>query len=517
MDMPISVVDQDKRPERCRVRIPHWMGGHDVLGFAHRAGLDLTPVDVEAGLWDVCTVEAKHSASADLLRVEQIAGGSVPADRLAGALGTLPGEVPLTPGVERMGPERVQTELDRVLGSRPDDLVALTYSISLATLASSASAIADTVNQGLSALKTSGDDGSLFPSSEVFLIRNAEALALRYAFVRVLVRLIDEPEMFENKPGDGEVGRAFASGQGFIGDAQLGLSAYLDPLMLALSPWVWGFDAPRRGGVVVYSFGQAVAGRRGEPAELLQQHLPKGATRSQPFPANVTPETITAAMAWWVERLDRLFAAISNPANFVDADGAHNPRRQFEVILGVEQLFRLVGSLLAHERDATARRLLLFSCLDTIEGLGCGKFDTKVELRRSTKTLAAVESAVGSAAAPLLLPNARRGVEGLREVQEGFFLPSRVSDAGVRIWQGTSDTIVSRERAAAIWLRILRNAAHGFRGEADAQRQRDEALLLAHDGNVPEDLPLIAYLELLQLLAAPHQIDNILRRANEVR
>jgi hypothetical protein len=82
------------------------------------------------------------------------------------------------------------------------------------------------------------------------------------------------------------------------------------------------------------------------------------------------------------------------------------------------------------------------------------------------------------------------------------------------VWQGTSDTVVSRESAAATWLRVLRNSAHGFRGEADKERERDEALLVAHNGTVPEDLPLIAYLELLNLLSSPHQLENILRLAN---
>ena len=64
------------------------------------------------------------------------------------------------------------------------------------------------------------------------------------------------------------------------------------------------------------------------------------------------------------------------------------------------------------------------------------------------------------------------------------------------------------ESAAALWLRVLRNAGHGFGSRSSGAKARDDALLVAHDGSVPTDLPDLPYLYLLQLLARP----ELLRR-----
>ena len=40
-----------------RGRLPPWLWGNDLLGFAREASLRLTPVDVPGGVWDVETLE----------------------------------------------------------------------------------------------------------------------------------------------------------------------------------------------------------------------------------------------------------------------------------------------------------------------------------------------------------------------------------------------------------------------------------------------------------------------------
>lgn len=109
----------------------------------------------------------------------------------------------------------------------------------------------------------------------------------------------------------------------------------------------------------------------------------------------------------------------------------------------------------------------------------------------------------------MLLPRAERAVAALQQLQDGFFLPSRVSSRSIRLPDSNGvDRAVPLESAAASWLRVLRNAGHGF-GSRPKVKARDEALLVAHDGSVPTDLPDLAYLYLLQLLARP----DLLRRS----
>src|SRR5947207_2385284 len=73
------------------------------------------------------------------------------------------------------------------------------------------------------------------------------------------------------------------------------------------------------------------------------------------------------------------------------------------------------------------------------------------------------------------------------------------------------ERVLAREEAAARYLRVLRNANHGFRGRADADRRRDETLLLAHDGSVPRDFALLPYVYFLGMLAEPEEVGRRLR------
>lgn len=63
-------------------------------------------------------------------------------------------------------------------------------------------------------------------------------------------------------------------------------------------------------------------------------------------------------------------------------------------------------------------------------------------------------------------------------------------------WAGKTATF---ERAAASYLVALRNATHGHGGDKGTaeQRERDTTLLIQHNGDIPEDLSLLAYLYLL--------------------
>ncbi len=61
------------------------------------------------------------------------------------------------------------------------------------------------------------------------------------------------------------------------------------------------------------------------------------------------------------------------------------------------------------------------------------------------------------------------------------------------------------EAAAASWLRVLRNAGHGF-GSKPAKKARDVVVVTAQDGTVAAELPDLPYLYLLKLLAHPEEL-----------
>jgi hypothetical protein len=256
-------------------------------------------------------------------------------------------------------------------------------------------------------------------------------------------------------------------------------------------------------GVVIYDLGMPIVGRMGEAAELLQLFLGTGTVISTPRPA-IGPTETSAALSRWVEQLNKLLGEVTDLANYVDSNGKYHPRRQFEVLLSVEQIGRRIQSILASDRDLGARRLLGFAALDTLQGLGVVTLDHACRLPRAEKALQGLEAQLPGPVGEMLLPTARRAVEGLRACQDGFFLSSRVTSGGVRVpVRGGGERIVPPADAVAQYLRVVRNANHGFSGQNDAERRRDEILLMAHDGNVPGDVAFLAYLYWLEVLANP--------------
>ena len=161
-------------------------------------------------------------------------------------------------------------------------------------------------------------------------------------------------------------------------------------------------------------------------------------------------------------------------------------------------------SLSALDRDPHARRVLMMDTLDTLEGLRLLKFDTMTKLPVARQALAELETFLPSDVAAVLLPRARQAVDALERLQHGFFL--RTEGAGLRLPDKRSgERVVSLADATALWLRVLRNAGHSF-DRASKTRDRDEALLLAHGGSLPHELPDLAWLYLLRLLARPERL-----------
>ena len=59
--------------------------------------------------------------------------------------------------------------------------------------------------------------------------------------------------------------------------------------------------------------------------------------------------------------------------------------------------------------------------------------------------------------------------------------------------------------AAAAYLRVLHNAGHAF-GGCPGQQARNEVLLMSNSGDIPLDLPELAYRYLFHLLARPQDL-----------
>lgn len=277
-----------------------------------------------------------------------------------------------------------------------------------------------------------------------------------------------------------------------------------------MSPSVWCLAAPRTFGTLLVLLGRGIAGTHGEPTEPLQTITIKGPLKGYDVPLHGLREQ-SDAVEWWAQALNSLFGVISDPAVFSSKAGVYEASAHLNAMLSIEQLFRRVTSSLVQHRDVTARQALMYTCLDTLEGLTGRNLVTQFEATQAVKCLARIRARMPETAQRVLLPSADRAAAGLAQVQQGFTL-ARSQGRTALEWAGKTAT---SERAAASYLVALRNATHGHGGDKGTaeQRERDTTLLIQHNGDIPEDLSLLAYLYLLDLLADPERLRRILSRS----
>ena len=490
---------------RAKVRLPPWLWGSDLPAFAKEMGLKLHQVDASTHQWEIETLETYEKRPASLCEVQRVAGPGMTPNW--SVLANLP-----STGVHHsIDPATLAKEQQRIAASGMD-ITSLAGLVRLTTIAVEDHEVTGAVRGAYEAICSVQVDsnGPAFPDAAVHFVRFDPVLARRAAMARVLLRVEEEPELLENRPTQAAGELAFGSGWLLQADLTLTRDAFIGPLMLCMTPWVWGISGSRIPGVIVFDLGKPMSGRAPELAEIIQLFISSGNTDTIPSPL-VGPAETSAGLSWWVKHLNDMLFAITDPVSFVDVDGEFSPRRQFEVLLSIEQLGRRIVSILASERDLPTRRLLGFAALDTLDGLGFVKFEQACRISRAEKALAILESSIPQAAAAMLLPTARRAVEGLRACQAGFLTSSKVTSAGVSVPdRNGGERVLSKEDAVAQYLRIVRNGNHGFTGENDGQRRRDEILLMTHSGDIPGDVAFLPYLYWLESLADPSQLRRLL-------
>lgn len=498
---------QDSSSGKVPVRLPPWLAGNNILGYMNDAGLKAWGVNAASFEWTLQTLETYEHRRPRLITVDTIAGRSQP-ERWE-ILKTL--HEPVTHAYSR---NQILAERDRVLQERPHDLAALFSAVKImVSLVSPNDVAAEARNAYETLLSLPGGDiaNPVLPQLTVKFIRVAPSLMKRIGLARVLMRVQEEPNLLKNKPTPAPGKTAFGSGWHLSSDLALTKDAYLAPLYLAASPWVWCIPCPRIGGIIVYDLGLTIIGRRGEASELLQLFFPTGTLGGGTRPP-VTALHTGAATDWWVTQMDAMLSALSDFANYTGGEGEFVPRRLFETFMSVEQLGRRLQGVLAHDRDNATRRALSFDAFDTLKGLGVVDLFEAGRLSRSERVLRSLESDLPASVAELLLIPARKAVDALRHLQSGFFLPSRTTGAVVRLPdRHGADRDWPIEDAVALYIQLLRNANHGFTPERDADERRDQILLMAHDGDIPGDLALLPYLYWLDTLAHPERLARAVR------
>ena len=180
---------------RAAVRLPPWMWGNDLLGWAAQAELKLRPVDASSYRWEVEALERHEGRSSPrLLELEFIAGrGRAEAWEVLRRL-------PAPPVPSALTAPAVVAESNRILTERPGDTTALLAAVQVATAPHDQ--FMPAVRQSYEVLsQMSASDGSpVLKDHAVWFVRASPALALRAQLARVLVRIEEEPSLLTTNP-----------------------------------------------------------------------------------------------------------------------------------------------------------------------------------------------------------------------------------------------------------------------------------------------------------------------------
>jgi hypothetical protein len=485
--------------ERVDVSLPPWLFAGDTNSFMGTVGWDATST-TNPLVWQIALEENATVGSRKLLTLHEILG---PRDSVAieeHAILAVAAAKRINRPMDLAS--LMRTEIDRIGPVEKveslQDLTKLLYLFDMLLMASDEKPFSLTAQELMVRLR------SEFPHAALYFVEVDGALSFRTMMTRVLMRLRDEPATFTMPPLAGPGGLAFEGGSALTDDLSLGLRAFIEPLLLSLSPFAWGHSYMCDNGVLIVSFGCAIAGRSGEPNEILNQFGRPGGVRSG-APPTISSESITAAIEWWIEKLNSLLSSATDLCRYRAIDGSYDVVKHQESLFTLIQAFRAIQSISVQQRDGFARQTLFFNALDTLEMLSKVSFDQLVEAPIAQRTLSNVLKLIPTDAQAVLLPRAADAVDALVSMRKSLGIGGRVSSSGITV-PGPSDggppkdKKLTFDRAVAQYLRIRRNATHGYGGRLHKDAARDRVLLFSHSGHIPEKVADLSYLYALNLL-----------------
>lgn len=493
-------------PECARLPCPSWLWGGRPERFLAECHYKVR--SKESGDYWVQPEERYTHALPDLLKSRPIAGPSIKTPRYD-LLATLtePIQPPMPAGMEAAIRRRETGQ----------DLVDMLSYERLRTYVTPLNQLPDRAAELISTLQSLPLNESLnvkpFADAGLHTLEVNRALLHRLKIASVWIRMEHDERLGRGDVrhlNDGE-DPSFASSAGLY-DGVYTMDAYIAPLLGALAPAVWAFNVPRPFGSLIFTLGRCAAGTKGDPAELLQMISVPGSDSATAVPS-ISGQAPTAAIAWWASRLNHLLGVTSDLSVFAGPDGSYRADKHLQAMLTMEQVFRRTTSMQVAQRDAHARRTLMFSVLDSMQSLNGWDLLTMFRLSHAQRVLHSLEESMSDAAGEVLLPMAYGAVEALRRVQGGFFLRTAAGQDSVRLRSNDGhEHLLPPEKATAIYMKLLRDATHGHGGKGKTTEQT-AGLLAQHDGRVPHEIGLLAYLYLLDVIANPDR----LRRCLHVR
>lgn len=361
----------------------------------------------------------------------------------------------------------------------------------------------------------------LFAGLSVHLVIATDLLVRRVRLPAILFRFDQDPDAMATIASLGDEGGYFASSTKWFHDV-ISASHYFGPLLGCRAPGFWCVPSGRPPASILFSLGTGIAGYRRTPMEPMQL-LPAEARDEVVPDDSFSPESCRIAIAWWTDRLNQMFGYLCDPTVFSNKQGMYDPYEHQHWLLTFGQVFEHVTALQTSNRSFATQKVLMYSLLDSFADriIDCD-FEKLCTYSNAKATADRVRTKMPKAVAQLIMPLADRAVEALLRLQDGFFFREQRGDNNVivRVPGNTREHHREPPRAAAMLMKLYRNATHGFGGIRPPQSEKDwisERLLAHHTGEIPDDLVFLPYLYLLDTLCEPVKVREVIVKRSRIR
>jgi hypothetical protein len=405
-------------------------------------------------------------------------------------------------------------EHDRLLAERlggGPDIAAVFHSIQTDVLKCETSDdLISVVEQACIALRTIPTESGgafLFSGLSAHLAIATDLLVHRVRLPAIMFRFDQDPDALDTIASLGDEGGYFASSSNWFQDI-IAASHYFGPLLGCLAPGFWCLPTGRPPAAILFSLGTGIAGYRHTPMEPMQLLPSEGRDEVVPV-LEFTATSCRVAIIWWTNRLNQMFGYLCDPTIFSNKSGIYDPYEHQHWLLTFGQIFGLTTALQTASRNHAVQRTVMNTLLDSYADRVLDKdFIRLCTYDFAKETADRVRTRMPEVVAALLMPLADRAVDSLLRVQEGFFFRKQRGDKNVvvRIPGDQSERHREAPWAAAMLLKLYRNATHGFGGDRAPVTDKDliaERLLAHHTGQIPDDLVFLPYLYLLDVMCEP--------------
>jgi hypothetical protein len=357
-----------------------------------------------------------------------------------------------------------------------------------------------------------------FPDMTLWLASVADQLISRLSLVRLLFQMHVTPEL---PLGDGAVHQRSLAAQSLSNGVSF--ADAIQPAFLIFSPAATGFATPVMPHALVLEFG-AVIDLRPETSPYRTRVLePKASMTGRRAWVNEIPkEHLGSLLAWWVDRISRLYDIATDPTRFAAPDGTHDVMGQMAFLLTAERAVADLTELNATPKGAAVVRLgLAFNLLDKLEtllgyGLQSRKrygqewssgrgFTALLDRRRCLPMMQRNFGHLPLQLRGLFVGRAQALFDEFEVELAGGVLKTRLRDGAVMTGRD-ADASMPLSTYAGNVVRAVRNSSHGL---LDQLAGPDPGIATTHTGELPAALPELVALIALAVFADPERLWRI--------